>query len=51
MSITEIMFFWESMYKYDHILHGFEFEEKQMTSEGAKKKVDDLTKLYGDLNG
>lgn len=37
------------MYKYDHILHGFKFEEEQMSSEKANEIHDNLKSMYGDL--
>jgi len=48
LTIEEIVFLWSAKYKYDHLLHGFKFEEK-ITDEKANKKLNGLKGLYGDL--
>lgn len=49
MTIDEVMFFWTAMYKYDHILHGFKFEEEMIETEKANEIHDNLKSLYGDI--
>ena len=49
MTIDEILYYWTVKYKYDHILHGFKFEEEQMTTDKAHETVDNLKSLYGDI--
>jgi len=48
LTIEEIVFLWSTKYKYDHILHGFKFEEK-ITDEKANNKISKLHNLYGDI--
>lgn len=48
LTIDEIVFLWSSMWKYDHVLHGFKIVD-EITAEEAEEKMEDLNKLYGDL--
>jgi len=48
LTIEEIVFLWSVKYKYDHVLHGFTFEDKEdVESKVAERK--ELKSLYGDL--
>ena len=50
LTIDEIVFLWSTMFKYDHLLHGFKFkEESEVSSEKANKTMNDLKAKYGDL--
>lgn len=48
LTIDEIVFLWSAKYKYDHILHGFTFEDK-ISDDRAQKKASELNNMYGDL--
>ncbi len=48
LTIEEIVEYWEAKFKYDHVLHGFKFEDK-ISDEKANKKLNSLKSLYGDL--
>ncbi len=48
LTIDEIVFLWSVKYKYDHVLHGFKFEEK-ITDKKADKTLSNLKSLYGDI--
>lgn len=49
LTIEEIVFFWSARYKYDHMLHGFTFDEKELAEEKTTETLDHLKSLYGDL--
>lgn len=49
MTISEIVFFWNCKYKYDHLLHGFSFKEKEKTNEEAHEIYKNLNALYGSI--
>jgi len=48
LTIDEIIYLWSAKFKYDHILHGFKFENK-ITDDKANSKLDTLKSKYGDL--
>lgn len=48
LSIEEVILFWETKHKYDHVLHGFTFKET-ISDEKAHKKLSALKNIYGDL--
>lgn len=49
LTIEEIIFLWSAKYKYDYKLHGYSFEDPEISATEAKKKADKLKNLYGDL--
>jgi hypothetical protein len=50
LTIEEIIYLWSVKYKYDHILHGFEFKEDEKETEDiTPEKVDHFKNTYGDL--